>query len=275
MTVIAPDRTAVVAGNGASLAHIPEGAVLTEDFILRTNSFFFEPVYHLGRRVDLAMLSGDPRVFPFLAETLWRCRDQYDLRAWSTHDPRLVEIGRRRLGGLYRPMAYADAEIEGRIRALCDRYQRQPTTGTLAVVMAHALGARRIVLAGIDLYTASRRYVYESGPHYRALMGHDSDMHAHDQRLHDRDLDRAILAALNERPEVDLFAASPNSGLAEVMDPAPLRSGPTPKAEPHDAPADWAPRAGLYPIWLLRGLRRARKLQRRLGAGLSWVGQGR
>jgi hypothetical protein len=149
------------------------------------------------------------------------------------------------------------------------------TTGTLAVVMAHALGARRIVLAGIDLYTASRRYVYESGPHYRALMGHDSDMHAHDQRLHDRDLDRAILAALNERPEVDLFAASPNSGLAEVMDPAPLRSGPTPKAEPHDAPADWAPRAGLYPIWLLRGLRRARKLQRRLGAGLSWVGQGR
>lgn len=263
MSLIPPDRIAVVAGNGASLTEIIPGTVLADDFILRTNSFFFEPVYHVGRRVDLAMISGDPRVIPFVFETLWQCRSHYDLRSWSTHDPRVIRIGQRRFGALYRPMCYRDSEIETRVKALCAQYQRQPTTGVMTVLLAHALGARQIILAGMDLYTADRRYVYEPGPNYRALMGANVGRRGLDHELHHRDLDRAVLAALNDRPDITLFTACKGAALKDLMALAPVRDGVIPCNAPHDAPRDWVGRVGFYPIGLLRLLRNGRKLQKR------------
>lgn len=265
MTLIAPDRPAVVAGNGASLAEMQPGAVLADDFILRTNSFFFEPRYFLGPRVDLAMMSGDPRVTPFVFETLWACREQYDLRHWSSHDGRVVRVGQRRFAELYTPMRYRDQAMEETVTRLCAKYDRQPTTGVMAALLAHALGAERIILAGIDLYSQTRRYIYEPGPNYRALMGQDVGARGLDQRLHDRDLDRAVLAALNARSDATLFDASGSgAALGDLMAPAPVRSGTYPAQERHDAPKDWVGRAGLYPIGLLRLLRNGRRLQRRL-----------
>ena len=79
------ETVAVVAGNGPSLAQIAPGRVTGDDAILRTNSFFLEPSYYLGTRVDLAMISGDPRVAPFIAETLRQNHGSYDLRHWSAH----------------------------------------------------------------------------------------------------------------------------------------------------------------------------------------------
>jgi len=266
MTVVAADQTAVVAGNGASLADITPGTVSTDDFILRTNSFFFEPAYYLGRRVDLAMIAGDPRVMPFVFETLWACRSHYDLKGWSTHDLRGLKAGQRRFAPLYRPMRYRDPEMETEVGALCARYQRKPTTGVITALMAHALGARQIVLAGIDLYTTDRRYVYDPGLNYRALMGLDVGGRGIDDKLHSQDLDRAVLAALNARRDVTLFAASANTALTDIMEPAPQRPGPRPDCAPHDAPKDWVGRVGLYPIGLLRLLRSGRSLQKRMVA---------
>ncbi len=267
MSAVAPDQPAVVAGNGASLAQMRPGSVLTSDFILRTNSFFFEPRYYLGRRVDMAMISGDPRVTPFVFETLWRCRDHYDLRHWSSHDARVHPVGQKRFGPQFVPMRHRDASVETAVSALCAEYAKQPTTGIMGALFAHALGAERIILAGIDLYSQSRRYVYEPGPNYRALMGADVGGRGFDQRLHDRDLDRAILAMLNARADVTLFDASSDSLLGDLMEPAPRREGPRPAQEHHDAPTDWAGRAGLYPIGLLRLMRNGRRLQRRLMTG--------
>ena len=266
MRFIAPERPAVVAGNGASLAEMKPGSVLSNDFILRTNSFFFEPRYYLGRRVDLAMISGDPRVTPFVFETLWTCRNDYDLRYWSSHDARVSRIGQRRFASLYTPMRYRDTEIEQAVKALCAKYQRQPTTGIMAALLAHALGAQHIILAGMDLYSQSRRYVYEPGPNYRALMGADVSTRGVDERLHHRDLDRAVLAAMNARNDVALFNASGSTALGDLMESAPLRKGPRPLQDRHDAPGDWVGRAGLYPIGMLRLLRSGRRLQRRLMA---------
>ena len=89
-------RPVIVAGNGMSLTRIAPGRVLETDFIIRTNNFFFETHYYLGRRVDLAMMGGDPRVAPFMFETLWQCRKDYDLQGWSSFNPKVVPAGNRR-----------------------------------------------------------------------------------------------------------------------------------------------------------------------------------
>lgn len=262
------DRTVVVAGNGPSISELDRGRVLRDDFIIRTNNFFFEPEFYLGRRVDMAFIGGDPRVSRFIFETLYQCRTDYDIKSWSTHAPRVARAGQRRFAGLYKPMMFRDDAIESETRALMARYDRTPTTGIHAVLMAHAMGAADIILAGVDLYATAKRYSYQLGPNYQALMGQDLAERGADLHLHDPDLDLAILSALNARGDVRLFRAVDNAALAGVTEMAPLRDGdvliPEPRVNP---PRDWASRSGLYSIEMLKVLRRGSAFLRSLKRG--------
>ncbi|WP_065323912.1 alpha-2,3-sialyltransferase [Tritonibacter mobilis] len=252
------DRPVVVAGNGTSLAQIPQSAILADDFIIRTNNFFFEQRFHLGRRVDLAFMGGDPRVAPFMFETLYRCRSDYDLGGWSSHNPRVIRAGRRRFGQNFYPMRYRDTSLETRVRQLISRHGRHPTTGIYAVLMAHGLGAETILLAGMDFYGTRNRYPFSPGPHYRALMGQDLAHRGFDHHLHDLELDHAILRLLQARGDVRLLRLGDSPVLRDVTTPTPDRGGrglDLPRTAP---PTDWASRAGLYPIGALKALRRGK-----------------
>jgi hypothetical protein len=232
--------------------------VLADDFVVRVNNFFFERRFHLGPRVDLAVLGGDPRVAPFMAETLRRCGD-YDLRAWTSHDPRVIR-GIGRMPAPHVPMRLRDAHVARALDALRARHDREVTTGIFAVLTAHALGAERIVLAGMDLYGGPARYPFAPGRRMRALMGQDLGRRGADPQLHDTDLDRAVLAMLAARGDVALHAAAPTPRLDDLMPPAPARDGARPDDRPRSPPEDWAPRAGAYPVALLRALRASRAL---------------
>lgn len=260
-------RPVVVAGNGLSVTQLQPGVVLASDFIVRTNNFFFEQKHYLGRRVDLAFMGGDPRVAPFMFETLYRCGATYDLRGWSTHSNRIRRAGMHRFKSLFQQMCYGSQEIEAAVQSLITRYQRHPTTGVYAVLMAQGLGARQILLTGMDFHSGPRRYPFEPGPNYRALMGQDVNRRGVDPHLHNTDLDRALLELVGEQTGVQLLRCEDNPVLNALCDPAPQRSGPRIQVEPHAAPTDWASRRGLYPIVLLRGLRRIRQWTRRAGAG--------
>lgn len=268
------DRIVVVAGNGMSLARILPSRVLAQDFILRTNNFFFEPDYYLGRRVDLAFMGGDPRVAPFMFETLRQALGQYDLSRWSGQNIHVIRAGKRLFPQNFIPMRYRDAQTEAMVTALCARYRRKPTTGTQATLMAHGMGADRIILAGIDLYSDSQRYPFEPGRHHRALMGQDINMRAHDADQHDPDLDRAILTGLAEagarRGDLQIWRCSDDTALDDLLDLAPAREGAAPEGGAKTAPTDWAPRTGFYPIMLLRLLRRVRALT--MGGGGAGIG---
>ncbi len=262
-------RLAIVAGNGTSVTRLPPGMVLADDFIVRINNFYFETRHHLGQRVDLAFMGGDPRVAPFMFETLYRCTrprgGAYDLRGWSTHGERIVRAGQQRFGRLFRPMQYGSPEIRAGVQALMARYQRHPTTGIYAVLMAQALGARHILLTGMDFHSGPRRYPFELGPNYRALMGQDLNQRGVDLHLHDTDLDRAILELVASQEGVQLLRSEDNPVLNMVCDPAPLRTG-VPMATPAhvNAPTDWASFSGMYPILALRVLRKLRRWQSHL-----------
>ena len=149
------NRSIVVAGNGYSLSQIVPGSILADDYIIRVNNFFFEPRYFLGTRVDLAFMGGDPRVSRFMFETLYRCRNNYDLRHWSSHNPQVTKAGHRRFPKIFKPMKYRDQNIQNEVLRLTDKYGKQPTTGIYAILMAHALGAENIILAGYDFYRSS------------------------------------------------------------------------------------------------------------------------
>lgn len=256
-------QTALVAGNANSLAMVDQNKVCADDYIVRTNNFFFETDYHLGRRVDCAFMGGDPRVAPFMLETLYQCRNHYDLRRWSSHNPRVIRAGQRPFSGSYQPMTYRDAHIERDVVDLMTTYQRHPTTGTYAVLMVHGMGIPNIVLAGINFHSMQQRYPFELGPHYRALMGQNINQQNRDVHLHSTEMDLKILACLQMRDDVHLSSASDCVALETVMDAAPDRDGPRIAVMPHsDAPTDWRAMAGLYPIYLLRFLRWSRARMR-------------
>ncbi|WP_246156704.1 hypothetical protein [Aquicoccus porphyridii] len=258
-------RTCVVAGNGHSLTSIAPGRVLTGDAVMRTNNFFFERAFYLGRRVDLAYIAGDPRVVPFMFETLHRCRDQYEIGAWTSHNPKVIKAGMRRFRDLYRPMRFRDAAIERGVADLVARYQRKPMSGTYAVLAAHGLGARHILLAGMDLYTGGPRYPFTPGRHFQTLMAPGMAAMGPDKHLHNADLDRSIFEMLLARGDVRLERTTEQSALDDVLPLAPIRDGQAIEALPRPNPVnDWVDWAGPYPIALLKTLRRASALRRRL-----------
>ncbi|EBA14557.1 hypothetical protein RSK20926_01142 [Roseobacter sp. SK209-2-6] len=261
-------RTAVVAGNGASITELEPGRILADDFIIRVNNFFFEPAFYLGQRVDLAFMAGDPRVAPFMFETLYRCRQDYQIAGWSSHNPRVVRAGQRRFGALYQPMQYRDDSLRSEVQRLIVKYQRQPTSGIYAVLMAHALGAEKIILAGLDFYTGAKRYPFEPGPHYRALMGQDLGQRGLDHHLHDLALDLDILKILQARGQCQLLRARENPVLEDLTSLAPLRAplreGEALQRPRRNPPVDWASRSGIYPISLLKFLRRGSSLMRQI-----------
>lgn len=261
MSLFGPDTVAVVAGNGPSLAQIAPGRVTGADAILRTNSFFLEPAYYLGTRVDLAMIAGDPRVAPFIAETLRRHRHSYDLRHWSATNP---AVGRKLTGRMlwpYQPMRYQSGQVAQAVARLCAQYQAQPTAGVQTMFLAHALGAGQILLAGIDLYATPQRYAFDPGPRMQVLMGKDFGSRSFDRHLHHPDLDRALIGWLAEQPDMRLQRAADPSPLADLLDLAPLRAGPA-LEQPVKAPiTDWAGSANGYPIGLLMALRKVRGAQ--------------
>ncbi|MBT3141766.1 hypothetical protein DS909_22050 [Phaeobacter gallaeciensis] len=258
-------KTYVVAGSGLSLTRVRSGQVLTSDQIIRTNNFFFEPLAYLGKRVDMAFMGGDPRIAPFMFETLWRIRADYDLRAWTSHNPKVIRAGQRRFGPLYQPMRYRDAAIETEVATLMAHHDRKPTTGLYAVLMAHAMGAERIILAGIDFYNGAQRYPFEPGRHYKDLMGQDLNTRGMDHHLHDPALDLAILEALLRRGDVELSCIAKGSLLDTLMPCALLRPGDPVVQTPRTPPTDWVARAGIYPIAWLKLLRRASAWRRQLG----------
>lgn len=248
-----------------SLTGIDPGRVLADDVILRTNNFFFETEFYLGPRVDLAVMAGDPRVAPFMFETLWRCRRDYDLRGWTSFNPKVIRAGMRRFRDQYKPLQiYRDGHVERALQSLIEKYQRVPTTGAYAALIAHATGAQDIIFAGFDLYNTGKRYPFEPGRHYRDLMGEDLNDRGLDRHLHHADLDRAVLEMLAARDDVRLSRAADCGPLDDMMPLAPLRPGlPLATGPRTSPPTDWAASSGLYPIALLKALRRVSRWHRR------------
>lgn len=257
------DLTYVIAGNGASLTQSPKGSILASDHMVRVNNFFFEPQSYLGPRVDLAVMGGDPRVAPFMFETLRQCRHTYDIKAWTSHNPAVIRAGMRHFGACYQPLRYGDPALQAQVQALIAQYGCTPMTGTYAVLAAHGAGAERIILTGMDFYQTRKRYAYQAGKHQKALLGADLDVRGLDQRLHNLDLDMAILSLLQDHSGGILLRTNTKSMLDNLMDMAPLREGPTPDTRPTNPPKDWSSRAGFYPITLLRFLRWARRAMTR------------
>jgi hypothetical protein len=253
-----------VLGNGPSVAGLLPGRLRTDDRIVRVNSFFVEHVLHTGTQVDLAFIGGDPRAAPFVAAGLARAR-VYRVAAWATDDPRVARscdwhltIPRLVLPPL--PAALA-ADVDGLIAVS----GRRPTSGVRATLAAVALGARDILIAGLDLYATSDRYVFAPGPRMQALMQADYTRRAPDPARHLPDLDRRILARLAADPALILHLAAPTPALSGILDTAPDRGGPASlSAGPNPGPRDWPAWAGPVPLAGLAALRRLRGWQRRL-----------
>jgi len=255
-------RTAAILGNGPSAACLLPGRLRADDAIVRVNSFFVEPRLVAGTRVDLAFLGGDPRAAPFVAAGLVHQRT-YSVQAWASDDPRAARAVARHLSVPQRAVPPLSAGLDTDIRALVAAAGLRPTSGTRAVLAAVALGARDLVIAGIDLYAGPARYAFTPGPRMRALMAADYASDGPTPAQHSADLDRRILARLAAEPDVTLRLAAPSAALSDILDPAPDRGGlALTNAGPNTSLRDWPAWAGPVPLAGLVALRRLRAWQR-------------
>ena len=261
-------RTAIVAGNGASLARIRPGILLADDLIVRTNNFFLEPRYFLGQKVDLAVMGGDPRVAPFMFETLYRCRADYELKGWVSVNPKVQAVGQRRFSDLSMPFPWRDQALETAVANLTARYGKKLMTGTYGLLAAYGLGASKILLCGFDLYKDGQHYAFPLGKHQSDLMGHVMRRSGIDDSQHDRNLDSAVIGLLQDRGDVALFRTSDETPWDNLLPMAADRIGtPLAPSERAGGPRDWVSHVGPYPIQLLKLLRWGSRVMR--GAGGS------
>lgn len=262
-------QTAVVAGNGPSLAHLLPGSILKSDKIIRINNFFFEPKCFLGSRVDLAFLGGDPRVSRFMVKALKHSLTTYDVQSWCAQDSRVARNARRRLPKVTEILwGIQDTELRKVLIDLSRKYQRHPFTGTYSIVFAAASGARSIQLAGMDMYTGDSRYNYQPGFRQSLLLGKDLARRGPDLRLHNPDLDRELIVLLAEigqrRGTFELTSADRSSALSDLLDYSQSRSGEQIQSDgTRNTIDDWPHWSGVTSIRMLDVARRVAAITKR------------
>ncbi|WP_162889373.1 alpha-2,3-sialyltransferase [Maritalea myrionectae] len=248
----------VIAGNGPSIKYIKAGQVLASDFMVRTNNFFFETKYYLGRRVDLAFMGGDPRVAPYMFSTLAECKDEYQIKSWSSHRDKVVQTGMIHFTYGYTPMLYKDRHIKALVNSLSEKYGKTLTTGAYAAIMAHAKGGKYLILAGIDLYAGKDRYSFRPGSNHEALLGKGLAKKGFDTRLHCKELELEFFEEFNKRDDVELMCIDQSSLLGSIIPIAPPRQGSLPVVDLRTPPKDWINAKGYIPMSALRFYRKAR-----------------
>ena len=259
-------RSVVVAGNGPSLATADALRIDARDPVVRTNNFFLERAYHVGERVDLIHIAGDPRIIPFYVATLREvvAAGDYAVGAWSSHHSALSHRIGTQLPFPYTAFAVRDAHVRANLKRLVEKYQRVPTGGIYALINAHSYGAETITVCGIDLYGLDRRYAFPTGRHMRDLLGDDLDFAGYQEPIHSRDVDMEAFDYLAGRGDCRIFCASPDSPLLNHCELAPPAAQPLRVRKKAAKTVDWSDRAGLYPIDLLKVLRRLRALPRKV-----------
>lgn len=255
---------AVIGGSGPSLYQVDPRRVPAHATIIRINNFFLEPEYFLGRRVDCAYFSSDPRAARFYVATLKRvmARGEYDVRRTASHLPAAARLGVPEPFDLVRPgdlgarRLLAELEREGGLR---------PTSGAMAMLHATDRGADRLVLAGMDFY-AGAKYAYPLPPNLHRILRPNLSSTGYDERLHAREADLAVLRYLLDRG-IEIRVAGPEFDESLGLEPAPLLPSEeqiTRVPKPSGYVDDWVRWAGLWSIdmlvaarWLRRRFKRA------------------
>lgn len=256
-------RTVVVAGSGPSLLCTDVARIPRDAAIVRVNNFFLEPTYVLGRRVDLVYFSADPRAVRFYTATLRAviARGEYDVLSSASHLP---QAARHRPPEPFTRVGSLGGDIDALLADIRAREGVVPTSGAMAMLHAYTLGADRILLAGVDLYTADK-YAFATPPRLARMLQPTRSSSGYDTRLHSRTADqRAIEWLIDRGVSLERTATEPLAGLHLPLAPllpaeAHLEGGQA-KAAPRTE--DWVGRDGLWTVQMLAGARALRRWTR-------------
>ncbi len=256
----------VIGGSGPSLTQTETDRIPKDASIVRVNNFFFEDRYYLGRNVDCVYFSADPRALRFYVATLHDVIDRglYDVGASASHSEAASAFAPPP------PFEFAgvgDDEVRAVIEAHRGGSSVLPSSGVMAMLYAARLGARRLLLSGIDFYESEQKYAFELPPRLRRLLEPNLEPSGYDHRLHSAELDRAVVALLRERG-VEIELTSPPDrpstlglGLAPTLVAEDHLALPVPKREIVD---DWVSTSGGWTVDTLVRLRLLRRAVQRI-----------
>lgn len=245
--------SAVIGGSGPSLATCDLRRIPSHVRVYRSNNFFLEKEYYLGRKVDCLYFSCDPRAMRFYAATIRKVlrMQLYDIGEITTHQRGIYNFGRAAPNIVhFDPRPLTNLFItEARIK---------PTTGILAALKAVNDGAKVLYLSGIDFYAGDLKYAVKPGPRLQKVISPHAQAVGYDTTIHNHDIDLAILREI-ESHGVQVFCTSDQMPSPFPLGPIQNDSLDVQQTQKRGEVDDWVSWDGPIPLGsllLLRNLRR-------------------
>ncbi|MGL4677411.1 MAG: alpha-2,3-sialyltransferase [Brevinema sp.] len=223
-------KSIVIAGNGPSLRAI-DYARLPKDFdVFRCNQFFFEDRYYLGKEITGFFISLDTVEESFTSSVVLGKRNEYFFQEryvsglifnasgfdWYHNIPSIVSA----TDILFRHPKIKKFVIDNYVA-----FNISPTTGTLMILTAIALGYQEIYVTGIDLYLQPELYAFQTNQAKTLATFVDTSLPAFTASLyHSLEYEYDLLKFTSTLEGIELYALSPNTLLAEYYPLAPVQN---------------------------------------------------
>lgn len=200
--------------------------ILDNFTIFRTNQFYFEDKYYLGKRVDYASTILSCLLESFYTHNILRNNGEYDIKytvctnSITPLDSFFKQFSQ--YGSFFNEVLHYEnyfAKLDGFLQFF--RFNRLynnkiPTSGILSAAFAVALGYKEIYLAGIDLSTSSANYAFNAITPNLLTKPMSFDLQG-DAIMHSPELDIETLYFLIKHYNVSIYSICPDSPINKYI----------------------------------------------------------
>ena len=234
----------VIAGNGPSLKEIDYRRLPKEYDVFRCTQFFFEDKYYLGKEVT-GFFMGEA-IFPSLFNTAIVLESLQEYFFTDVYFSGLFLNDKWDRGEFLKYFWTAQVafdiyaqhkQISQFINNHLVRYELYPTTGTIMIFTAIALGYTEIYVTGIDFYdTKTELYAFDldSSNTLKNKVKFDNPF-SNSKSWHNEEYDKKGLELVKTLEGINMYSITPDSKLSTLLPLAPIQNDtpyiPTPKSE--------------------------------------------
>lgn len=219
-------KSAVVAGNGPSLAEI-DYSLLPDDYdVFRCNQFYFEDKYFLGKKVKYAFLN-----FSVILEQYFTYKTLDINNEYSIENIVISRLAEASTDKKYQGFKYYFPDIKDGYDLYISKLElfncflkfnnlykgNYITSGVYMVAVAVALGYKNIYIAGIDFYEDSNNSYVFNHKKSNLIKVFPKIKRLVKDSIHNKNFDIEALKFLEENYDVNIFSLCPKSNFSNYF----------------------------------------------------------
>ncbi len=225
----------VIAGSGPSLKNIDYRRLPKDIDILRTNHFYKEDYYYLGKNVNYYFPYVRSGFFEYLPVVLAKTMEgTYNIFKYFSNDLFLIDYFSYLADFEYVSPYIFDISpvikdidnsksILNYLKLYRDYHKKDNScfwlnAGTMSIVKAIELGYKEIYIVGIELQDADKWNHF-----YNETNTQKYDMSAH-KKFHSSKLEKDLIKYMSNLPDIKMYSISDSCGINEILELAPIQN---------------------------------------------------